>query len=68
MLGDMCMTQNNLKEGLKKFGTAGINAVQEELKHFDVHDVFSPLHSNKTSLIEKSEALPYASDTTQTEI
>jgi hypothetical protein len=53
------MTQNNLKEGLKKFGTAGINAVQEELKHFDVHDVFSPLHSNKTSLIEKSEALLY---------
>jgi Reverse transcriptase (RNA-dependent DNA polymerase)/Zinc knuckle len=58
-LGHICMTQYNLKKGLEKFGTAGINAVQDELRQLDMRDVFSPVNANTMSLIEKREALPY---------
>ena len=53
------MTQYNLKKGLEKFGIAGMNAVQEELRQLDTRDVFSPVHSNTMSLTDKHEALPY---------
>jgi Reverse transcriptase (RNA-dependent DNA polymerase) len=58
-LGHICMTQYNLKKGLEKFGTAGMNAVQDELRQLDMCDVFSPINANTMSLTEKREALPY---------
>jgi hypothetical protein len=54
-----CMTQYNFKKGITKFGVAGINAVADELKQLDTHNVFTPVSVNGLDDKSKQLALPY---------
>jgi hypothetical protein len=54
-----CMTKYSLKKGLEKFGDAGINAVEEELKQLDTRDAFTPVFVNEMGPNEKRKSLPY---------
>ena len=38
------MTQISMKAGMKIFGTRGVNAVQNDLKHFHLCNKFEPLY------------------------
>ena len=49
--------QYSLEAGLKHFGERGEMAVMNELKQFNVYDVFEPLYADKLSNEEKSKAL-----------
>jgi hypothetical protein len=53
------MTQLNMKQGIKTFGKAGINAVQAELKQLHDREVMQPVHANELSHDQKKASLQY---------
>lgn len=59
MLEHVAMTQLNVKQGLKKFGQAGSNAVKSELEQLDYRDVLEPKDAKKLTRKQKTDALIY---------
>ncbi len=53
------MTQHSMKQGIKIFGEAVINAVLKELKQLHDRQVLEPANSRMISRDEKREALQY---------
>ena len=53
------MTQLNMKQGIKAFGQAGVNAVQKELKQLHDREVLQPIHAEELSREQKRASLQY---------
>ena len=53
------MSQYNVKKGLKRYGTAGSDAVIEEMKQLHDRDVIEPKMPHHLTSKEKRDALPY---------
>jgi hypothetical protein len=59
MHNDVAMSQVNVKEGIKRFGEAGVSAVVKELKQLHDWKVMEPVPHNSLTNEQKSEALNY---------
>jgi Reverse transcriptase (RNA-dependent DNA polymerase)/Zinc knuckle len=55
----VCLSQYNVKQGLKRFGNAGRDAVMKELQQLHIRDVIEPVLGSSLSVTEKHAALPY---------
>ena len=53
------MTQLNMKQGIKTFGRAGVDAVQSELKQLHDREVMQPIHADELSHEQKKASLQY---------
>ena len=58
-LGHIALTQYSLKQGLKTFGRAGVEAVRNELQQLHDRDVIIPVNSEELENEERHQALPY---------
>jgi hypothetical protein len=58
-LQDTVLTQYGVKQGLKKFGKPGEDAVTVELKQLHDRDVIVPVHAGDLTRQEKQRALAY---------
>ena len=58
-LSSTVMTQHSMKKGIKIFGEAGIEAVQQELKQLHDRKVLEPRSATELSASEKKAALQY---------
>jgi Reverse transcriptase (RNA-dependent DNA polymerase) len=56
---DTVLTQHGVKQGLKKFGKSGEEAVTVELKQLHDRDVIVPVHAGDLTRQEKQRALAY---------
>jgi hypothetical protein len=56
---DTVLTQYGVKQGLKKFGKPGEDAVTVELKQLHDRDVIVLVHAGDLTKQEKQRALPY---------
>ena len=59
VLESTMMTQYNMKKGISKFGTDGVNAVLKELQQLHDRCVLEPTHPESMSMEEKKAALAY---------
>ena len=59
ILQNVSLTQYIIKQGLKKFGQRGTDAVQVELEQIDVRDVMDPKDASTLSKEQKRAALNY---------
>jgi hypothetical protein len=55
----MTLSQVNIKEGIKRFGEAGVSAVVKELKQLHDRKVMEPVSHDSLSNEQRSKALNY---------
>ena len=58
-LEGIAMTQLNMKQGLKAFGQAGVDAVAKELKQLHERDVLKPTEAGELTRDQKKASLAY---------